>query len=356
MHRIDGAGHDNHAWVAEDPAANRPPTEITAEWMNAVQEEIANVIEAVEPLNKANNTQLRQAIVAMIAAAVNGGDYKASVRVASTAAINLAAPGANIDGVAMVAGNRFLEKDNATLANRGIYIWNGAAVPATRALDADNGVEFNGGAIIPVEEGAVNADTNWQITNDGVVTIGVTGLTFKVVGASTFGKESAWIPAGAITPRITNGAAYGLIELAANKILVSTLDFDPAIAEYAQFSIRMPKSWNESTVTATFIWSNASGAGDVVWGLQAVAISNDDVLDAAFGAAVTVTDGVTAAGDLMQTAETGAITIAGAPAEGDWVVFQVYRDAANVAADTLAVDARLHGILLNYTTDAVTDA
>lgn len=181
-------------------------------------------------------------------------------------------------------------------------------------------------------------------------------LQAAIAAVSTnVGKQSAWLPAGAMVPRITNGAAYGLIESAANKILVSTQDFDAATSEYAQFSIRMPKSWNESTVTATFVWSNASGVGDVVWGLQAVAISNDDVLDAAFGAAVTVTDGVTAAGDLMQTAETGAITIAGVPAEGDWVVFQVYRDAAN-GADTLAVDARLHGILLNYTTNAATDA
>lgn len=68
MHRIDGAGHDNHAWVAEDPATNRPPTEITAAFMNAVQEEIAHVVEGAGiPLNKANNTQLRQAIAALIA-------------------------------------------------------------------------------------------------------------------------------------------------------------------------------------------------------------------------------------------------------------------------------------------------
>lgn len=117
-------------------------------------------------------------VQAAIAALSNTGDYKASVRVASISAINLAAPGASIDGVAMVAGDRFLEKDNATLADRGIYIWNGAAVPATRALDADTGAEFNGGAIIPVEQGTVNADTNWQLTNDGTVTIGTTGLTF----------------------------------------------------------------------------------------------------------------------------------------------------------------------------------
>lgn len=69
MHRIDGAGHDNYSWVAEDPATNRPPTEITAAFMNAVQEEIAHVVEGAGiSLNKADNTQLRQAIAALIAA------------------------------------------------------------------------------------------------------------------------------------------------------------------------------------------------------------------------------------------------------------------------------------------------
>lgn len=172
---------------------------------------------------------------------------------------------------------------------------------------------------------------------------------------SKIGAQTAWIPAGAMTQRTTNGAASGTAETTTNKKMLKTLDFDAATAEYAQFDVRMPKSWNEGTVTAFFLWSNASGTGNVVWALQGVAISDDDVLDVAFGTAQTVTDGVTAAGDLMQSAETSAITIAGTPAAGDLVSFQVYRDAAN-GSDTLAVDARLHGVVLIYTTDAANDA
>lgn len=177
-----GAGKDG--FRNGNKALGIAATDLNAEFFNSVQEEIAQVIEnAGIALNLADNTQLYQAINNLI----KGGDYKASVRVATTAAINLAAPGANIDGVAMVSGDRFLEKDHGTPALRGIYIWNGAAVAATRALDADNGAEFNGGAIIPVEEGTENADTNWQITNNGTVTIGTTGLTFQKVGASVSG-------------------------------------------------------------------------------------------------------------------------------------------------------------------------
>ena len=40
MQKINGPGHLNNTFVAEDPTINRPPTEITAEWLNAVQAEL----------------------------------------------------------------------------------------------------------------------------------------------------------------------------------------------------------------------------------------------------------------------------------------------------------------------------
>lgn len=161
-----------------DPGAAQNATEPGAWWFHAIGEELrAVIVEGGLTPNISTLTQLRDAIKNI----ARGGDYKASVRVASTAAINLAAPGASIDGVAMVSGDRFLEKDHATLASRGIYMWNGAAVPATRAEDADTGAEFNSGAIIPVEEGVVNKDTHWKLVTDGAVIIGTTGLTFEIL-------------------------------------------------------------------------------------------------------------------------------------------------------------------------------
>lgn len=192
-----------------NPVGGIPASRDRAADMNLLYDEmIAVVVAAGGTPTEGVSTQVRDAILSLI----KGGDYKDSVRVASVAAINLAAPGASIDGVAMVAGDRFLEKDNATLALRGIYIWNGAAVPATRSLDADTGAEFNGGAIIPVEEGATNKDTNWQITNDGVVTIGTTGLTFQQVGVSG-------LQAGEVSYFARNTAPTGYLK--ANGALIS---------------------------------------------------------------------------------------------------------------------------------------
>lgn len=170
------------------------------------------------------------------------------------------------------------------------------------------------------------------------------------------GKHTVWIPAGSMTARTTSGAASGTVETTTNKMMIRTLDFDATTAEYAQFHVQMPKGWNEGTVSAVFVWSHASTATNfgVVWGIQAVAFSDDDALDAAFGTAQTVTDTGGTTNDLYRSAETGAVTIAGTPAVNDVVVFQVYRDATN-GADTMAIDARLHGIALFYTTSTNTD-
>ena len=133
---------------------------------------------------------------------INGKKATFIVRVASTAAINLASPGANIDGVAMVAGDLFLEKDNGTGANRGIYVWNGAAVAATRSPDADTGAELKPGVIISVAEGTANADTLWELSTDGAITIGVTSLSFKLTGsiAGALLKQTVFTASGTWTP------------------------------------------------------------------------------------------------------------------------------------------------------------
>lgn len=196
--------------------------------------------------------------------------------------------------------------------------------------------------------------TFWVMDEDKFL-VATSVSTFQEFATTTGGGvHDMPIMAPAMKPRTTAGAAAGSSETTTNKVMVETLDFDPTTDEFAQFSVPMPKSWNEGTVTAKFIWT-ATATGDAVWGIQAVAISDDDVLDAAFGAAQTVTDSVTAANDLMHSAFTAALTVAGTPAERDLVVFQVYRDADN-AADTLAADAKLLGIVLQLTTNARDDS
>jgi hypothetical protein len=176
--------------------------------------------------------------------------------------------------------------------------------------------------------------------------------------AQNIGLHSLWVPAQGFTTRTTNGAASGTIELSTNKIMFRTLDFDASTIEYAQFQIAMPKSWNEGTIQFRAVWSHAATTTNfkVSWGLQAVAISDDDAGDVAFGTAIYSNDEGGTTNDVYRSPLSTAVTIAGTPLAEDVVVFQVLRKADDATNDTLAVDARLHGIVIYFTTDAGNDA
>lgn len=67
MDRIRGAGNVAGMFVAEDVSASQPPTEITAEWLNSVQEEIVAVATANgASLDPSDNGQLLAAVVWLI--------------------------------------------------------------------------------------------------------------------------------------------------------------------------------------------------------------------------------------------------------------------------------------------------
>lgn len=171
------------------------------------------------------------------------------------------------------------------------------------------------------------------------------------------GIHTIWIPAGAMTARTTNGAAAGTVETTTNKVMLSTLDFDAATIEYAQFAIQMPDSWDKSTITAQFVWKHAATTTNfgVSWGIQGVAISNDDTADVAYGTAIYANDTGGTTNDIYVSPETAAVTIAGTPAAGDWVSFQVLRKADDGTNDTMAIDAGLLGVSIFYNVNAATD-
>lgn len=128
---------------------------------------------------------------------INGMAWKDAVRVASVANITIASPGATLDGVAMATNDRVLCKDQTVPSENGIYVWNGAATPMTRAADFDaTGAELEG-AVIPVEEGTANAGTRWYLTTQNP-TIG---------SALAFANSAGGAPTASTT-------VAGLVELA----------------------------------------------------------------------------------------------------------------------------------------------
>ena len=181
------------------------------------------------------------------------------------------------------------------------------------------------------------------------------GLTGTI---KTAGTETIWIPAGAMRPTVSNGCApITEVQTTSGRPDMQVLDFDDGSDEHAQFSIAFPKSWNEGTITFQVYWTTtATDTDGVAWGLQGVAVSDNDTIDVAYGTAVVVTDdALGAAEDQCVTAESSAVTIAGTPAVSDICYFRIFRDVSD-ANDDMTEDARLIGVKIFFTTDATNDA
>ncbi len=191
-----------------------------------------------------------------------------------------------------------------------------------------------------------------DILADGIYEVVYDGTNFQLVGSSSAlkgGAQTIWIPAGSMISRSSTGAASGSVETVTNFINLSTLDFDPDTNEFAQFSVAMPKSWDLSVLTPSFIWTVVTGSGAAIWSMQCLSVGNSDPLDAAFGTVITGTDTVLTITDshLVTLAD---VTCSGTPAENDQIIIQVYRDAAD-SGDTLDTDALLLGVKILYGTN-----
>ncbi|TIR00825.1 hypothetical protein [Mesorhizobium sp.] len=204
---------------------------------------------------------------------------------------------------------------------------------------------------------AVGAGEIGIFTTDGTAN-GLFGSVLSTGGSIPgVGKHTITIPASAMLPATTAGCAnLAHLESSSNKINYGVLDFDASADEHAHFNIAMPKSWNEGTITFQVWWTtSATDTDGVAWGLQAVAVSDNEAIDASWGTPVVVTDDAqSAALELLVTAESTAVTIGGSPAAGDLVFFRIFRDVSD-ANDDMSEDARLISVKIFYTTDAATD-
>ncbi|PMX25343.1 MULTISPECIES: phage tail protein [unclassified Pseudomonas] len=105
-------------------------------------------------------------------------DAKQSVRVATTTSITLSAAQV-IDGVAVVAGDRVLVKNQTAAKDNGLYMV--ANTAWVRAKDADLNAKVTSAMTVSVEQGVTLADTIWQLVTDGAIVLGTTPLSFQNV-------------------------------------------------------------------------------------------------------------------------------------------------------------------------------
>jgi hypothetical protein len=125
-------------------------------------------------------------------AARQGLDVKQSVRVATTAAINLSSDleaGDVIDGVTLAEGDRVLVKNQGTASENGIYVAvaSGAASRSSDANGTADTGELKPGSFTFVEEGTANSDKGFVVSTNGTITVGSSAIAWtQFSGAGSF--------------------------------------------------------------------------------------------------------------------------------------------------------------------------
>lgn len=287
---------------------------------------------------------------------------------------------ANISGAAVIGGNLLVQgsftnsaavNHNATtnysanqhidhaaifiVAGNGLTGTGNIVANVTHAVLANNGILSNSSGVFAVGSNGI------VVTSTGINVNSNTGIVANSSGVFNMavGKQSMYIPVGAMTPRSSsNCGPFTTTNGAANQPDIDYMAFDGTTTKFARFQAIMPKSWNEGSITAKFAYRRASGTGaaDVIWGIRGVAVANNATPVVGFGSNATVTHAAsTTTANFNLTGETSACTIAGSPTAENLLFFEVFRDSDSVNDTLNAVDALLTGVMLFYTTNAFED-
>ena len=187
---ITNAATGNAVQIATSGGDTNIDLKISPKGTGVVDVDTSRITNVVDPSGAQD-----AATKAYVDSVANGLDVKASVRVATTAAlatstynngagtITADANGAlSIDGVTVSVDDRILVKNQASAVQNGVYKVTatggaGAAFVLTRTPDADQASEITGGAFVFVEEGTANADNGYVFTHNGTPTLGTDDIT-----------------------------------------------------------------------------------------------------------------------------------------------------------------------------------
>lgn len=189
---------------------------------------------------------------------IPGAAFKRSVRVATTANITLSGT-QTIDGIAVVAGDRVLVKNQTTQSANGIYVV--AAGTWTRALDADTASEIGGGTV-NADSGTVNGGQLFTTSFRTTDTLGTTAMAWgRVIDTLASGLvTSAMIEDGTIVNGDIGASAaiaYSKLSLS-NSILNADINASAAIADSKLATISTAGKVSGSAITSGTIGGSTS--------------------------------------------------------------------------------------------------
>ena len=192
-----------------------------------------------------------------------GLTFKPAVRVASTANVNLVAPGSSIDSVSLSLNDRVLLKDQLDATANGIYNFNGASSTMTRSSDSNTDAQVKSGMFVLVTEGHLSAGIGYVLSTQNPITLGVTDLTF-VAFSSGGGSVTAGNGIG------VNGSVVSVNTANANHITVGVNGVDLALVSgltpgtYQQFTV---DAYGRITATTGATWQPLNGGLTQIAGL-----------------------------------------------------------------------------------------
>ncbi len=203
-----------------------------------------------------------------VAAGVNP---HAAVVAATTANITLSGT-QTVDGVALVAGDRVLVKDQTTASQNGVYVV--AAGAWTRATDFDGSPsnEVTQGDLVYVGSGTANGGASYVLITSGPITVGTTALSFSIF------SRAGDIEAGAGLSR--TGQTLNVGTASAARIVVNTDTIDLATVgtagTYRSVTTdaygRVTAGTNPTTLAGYGITDAVLKTGDTMTGALATAI------------------------------------------------------------------------------------
>lgn len=164
MHRIDTSGNVDNRFHPGNPATGQQATLIDQDWLNAVQEEIVNVILTANiALAKGDNTQLADAIVALIAGVVGDG----SGAVPTTRQLLVA--GGLLTGGGNLAADRTITLNKATVAEAAAQVRDDVVVTPAGLAGLVSLTQIGGAWIIRIGPVIAQIFTGTVIANGSTV-------------------------------------------------------------------------------------------------------------------------------------------------------------------------------------------
>lgn len=183
------------------------------------------------------------------------------------------------------------------------------------------------------------------------------GATDNIIPGGSDPWRTITIGGGSLKTTTTGGAGSGQKETTTNKINYDTIDFDDTAEESCYVSFTMPVSYDGGRVQVKASFSHVSGASGtgVALGVKGRSFADNEALDQACGAEVYITKSIAhIIGDQAFTDWSSLMTLAGTPAGGEKVYFEVARKVGD-ASDDMVGDLTLADLVIRYRQAQYTD-